>query len=70
MDGSIIGAGLNTLFNMFIAFVILAILGVAYFSYSVFKTKEIRTTTKPTISWELKSKGQTVDTVWIYKFEK
>lgn len=31
--------------------------------------KPIKTQEKPTISWELKSNGQTVDTIWIYKFK-
>lgn len=71
MDGSAIADGLGALVMLAFIAVIIAILGIGYFCYDVFFTdkKTFKTETKPAITWELKAKGQKVDTVWIYKFK-
>ena len=62
----------NGLLTLLVICFVLAVLGVVYFCYSYFfkDHNTIKTKEKPTITWELESKGQTVDTVWIYKFKK
>lgn len=65
MDG--VGTLLVTGMIAIILVVVMGIAGVLYWifgDHKTFKTKE-----KPAISWELKAKGQNIDTIWVYKFK-
>lgn len=63
------GNALSGIFNFLMVCFFIALLGVGYFVFTLFKDKKtFKTTEKPSISWELKAKGQKVDTIWIYKF--
>lgn len=70
--GNDIGEGFTFIFNLLILCVIVVVLFIGYGLYHTFikDHNTIKTKEKPTITWELESKGQTVDTVWIYKFKK
>lgn len=66
-----IGEGLEFIFKGFVFFLIVAvILGIYSIYVTFFKdNKTIKTKEHPTVTWELKAKGQKVDTVWVYKFK-
>lgn len=65
-----IGGFFNGILTLLTVFFILTLLGAGYFVFNLFQDhKTIKTEEKPAITWELKAKGQTVDTVWIYKFK-
>lgn len=71
MDGQIVGGMLQGFFNLLLIFAIAFILAGGFLIYhfgttnhKVFKTRE-----KPAVSWELVAHGQTVDTIYIYKFK-
>lgn len=66
-----IGEGIDQLINFaFICFIAAAIFG-AYSLYSFFKSHNVVKTNKPpAITWELKAKGQKIDTTWIYTFNQ
>lgn len=53
-----------------ILFVAVIILGM-YSIYALFfkDNKTIKSTEKPSVTYEFKAKGQKVDTIWIYKFK-
>lgn len=62
---------LTNIFNFLIVCFFIALLGIGFFIYSMFSEKStFKTKSKPVITWELKAKGQTIDTVWIYTFKK
>jgi len=71
MVGEAIAKGIEFLVGILFIAVIVAVFGIGYFVYNFFfaNHKKIKTTGKPTISWELKANKQTVDTVWIYEFK-
>jgi hypothetical protein len=70
MIGDAIGSFFNGILTLLAVFFILTLLGAGYFIFSLFQDhKTIKTKEKPAITWELKAKGQTVSTVWIYKFK-
>lgn len=59
------------IFNLILVLLIATVLGFGYFVYNFFFVDRhtIKTQVRPTITWELKAKGQKVDTVWVYKFK-
>jgi ABC-type phosphate transport system permease subunit len=71
MVGDGFGQAFNGLITILVVAVVVAILGFGYFIYNTFfaNKKTFKTLEKPEITWELKAKGKTVDTVWIYKFK-
>lgn len=72
MVGSSFGEGLENLFSFLAWCFVAAIVFGIYFVYDVFfkSTTTVKTEEKPSITWELKARGQKLDTVWIYKFKK
>lgn len=78
MDGSFVGALVSDFYSGFARTALLAFIGfillfgsVGFMVYHFTTTdhKKFKTQFKPTISWELKARGQSVDTVWIYQFK-
>lgn len=69
LDG--LGNFFQALINLLVICFVVAVLGLFYFCYSFFfkDDKTIKTKERPTITWELKAQGQSVDTIWIYKFK-
>ncbi len=65
------GNWLDGLYTLLIILFVATLLGLGYFIYNFFffDKKVIKTQVKPAITWELKAKGQKVDTVWVYKFK-
>ena len=62
--------GLNTLIYTLVIGFLLAIVFGLYILFDQMNCfpKPIKSKGRPDISWELKTNGQTVDTVWIYNF--
>jgi H+/gluconate symporter-like permease len=52
-----------------IAMVCTVVFGIYIIADLLSPKKEFKTKEKPNITWELQAKGQSVDTVWIYKFK-
>jgi competence protein ComGF len=74
MFGDIVSGGLRGMFKtmgclitlIFLIGGVAVVLGIYAFSCD---TKTIKVKERPIITWELKAKGQKVDTIWIYKFK-
>jgi hypothetical protein len=52
-----------------VLFVFAVLGGISLVGSLTRNNKTIETQTKPTITWELKARGQKIDTIWIYKFK-
>lgn len=63
--------GIGRIFYTAIIGVVLTIICFGYIIWNTFIAdhKVFKTQKPPVITWELKAKGQSVDTIWIYTFK-
>lgn len=66
-----IAGAVDGVVRMLVILFILVLCGFGYFVYHFFfyDHHTFNTKTPPSITWELKARDKTVDTVWIYKFD-
>ena len=70
MVGAAIGKAVSGIIWLIIVLFIFAVLGGISLVGSLTRNdKRIETQSKPTITWELKARGQKIDTIWIYNFK-
>jgi hypothetical protein len=66
-----IGSGFSKLLKILLLLTITCVGFITFFLVKSCENTSIKETKKkPAITWKLEAKGQKIDTIWIYKFDK